>query len=72
MQALLSSSISVGTSVRIEWELGDEVSERVFSMSAIHCFSFKISLMGSFAILIARISLSQLDKDRASIIADFQ
>jgi hypothetical protein len=72
MQALLSSRISVGTSVRIEWELGEEVRASAFSMSVIQFFSFRISFIGSFAILMALISLSQLDKERASIMADFQ
>ena len=59
-------------------QLGGGYIELVFGFpselltSVIHCLIFIASLIGSRAMLMARISLSQLDKDNESTMDDFQ
>ena len=72
IQALLSSSISIGMLVMISYWCRCLSSWRVSSISCSRCCRCNASFIGSIAMFIALISLSQLESDRESTIPERQ
>jgi len=72
IHALLSSNISIGMLVMISYWGKCRLSRRFSSISCSRCCRCKASLIGSIAIFMALISLSQLERDSESTIPERQ